>query len=221
MSVATQYSAITSRIPEGVRLVAVTKTKTPEEIRELLACGHRILGESKVQELLAKYEELPNDIEWHLVGHLQSNKVKYIAPFIGLIHSVDSLKLLKVIDREGKKNRRVIPCLLQIHIAEEESKFGLSFGEARALLESPDFKALKNVSVCGLMGMATFTENMEKVRAEFRGLKQFFEEVKSRFFSQDPAFCELSMGMSDDFEAGIAEGSTMVRVGTALFGQRQ
>lgn len=221
MSIADQYSDIMSRIPEGVRLVAVTKTKTPDEIRELLDCGHRLLGESKVQELLPKYEELPGDIEWHLVGHLQSNKVKYIAPFISMIHSVDSLKLLKVIDKEGRKNQRVIRCLLQIHIAEEDTKFGFSFDEARSLLDGQEVWSLKHVEICGLMGMATFTTDTGRVRQEFGRLKQFFEAVKSDYFRDKPGFCELSMGMSDDFEIGIAEGSTLVRVGSAIFGQRQ
>ena len=220
MSIASHYNGIVSRIPEGVKLVAVTKTRTPEEIKQLLACGHRVMGESKVQELLPKYESLPKEIEWHLVGHLQSNKVKYIVPFIGLIHSVDSVKLLKVINKEGRKIQRVIPCLLQLHIADEETKYGFSFDEIRELLASQTFRSMEHVAVYGLMGMATFTTDMDKVRGEFRRLQAFFRELREGYFRDKPQFCELSMGMSDDFEAGIAEGSTMVRIGSAIFGQR-
>jgi PLP dependent protein len=221
MSIASHYNSLVSKIPKGVKLVAVTKTRTTEEIRQLLDCGHRMMGESKVQELLAKYENLPKDIEWHLVGHLQSNKVRQIAPFISLIHSVDSLKLLKVIHKEGKKNQRIIPCLLQIHIAEEETKYGFSFEEVRELLASPALKSLEYATISGLMGMATFTSDKDQVRDEFRQLQAFYQELKEGYFKDKPGFCELSMGMSDDFEEGIAEGSTMVRVGSAIFGPRR
>lgn len=221
MSIEARFHEIRDRIPDGVSLVAVTKTRTPDEIMELLRCGHRRLGESKVQELLSKYEALPSDIEWHLIGHLQSNKVKHIAPFISLIHSVDSLKLLKAINKEGKKNNRIIPCLLQLHIAQEESKYGFSPEEVRQVLEDPTYLAMEYVAVKGLMGMATFTTDHARIRKEFSELRHFFETLKSDVFAGDPAFCELSMGMSDDFEIGIAEGSTMVRVGSAIFGDRQ
>lgn len=220
MPVAKNLEIIRSDIPDTVELIAVTKTKTPEEIMEAYNAGHRVFGESKAQELLPKYEALPKDIQWHMVGHLQSNKVKYIAPFITLIHSVDSPKLLKVIDKEGKKNQRKIPCLLQIHIADETTKFGMDYEECRELLESDLFQNMEHVEIHGLMGMATFTDNAEKVRSEFRQLKQFFETIKNEYFQSQDGFREVSTGMSDDYLIAIEEGSTMVRIGTAIFGDR-
>lgn len=220
MPVAKNLEIIRSDIPDTVELIAVTKTKTPEEIMEAYNAGHRVFGESKAQELLPKYEALPKDIQWHMVGHLQSNKVKYIAPFITLIHSVDSPKLLKVIDKEGKKNQRKIPCLLQIHIADEKTKFGMDCEECRELLESDLFQNMEHVEIHGLMGMATFTDNAEKVRSEFRQLKQFFETIKNEYFQSQDGFREVSTGMSDDYLIAIEEGSTMVRIGTAIFGDR-
>jgi hypothetical protein len=221
MSIAANYRKITDGLPEGVTLVAVTKTHGPAGIMALYNCGHRIMGENKVQELLPKQEALPRDIQWHLVGHLQSNKVKYIAPFVSMIHSVDSLKLLRVIDKEARKNDRVIPCLLQIHIAEEDTKFGLSFEEACSLLESPGYRDLDHVAVAGLMGMATFTEDENQVRQEFRRLKAYFDRIRGTYFDGKPEFRHLSMGMSDDYPVAIEEGSTMIRIGTALFGDRE
>ena len=201
-------------------MVAISKNKTNEEILELYECGQREFGENKVQELTAKHESLPDDIRWHMVGHLQSNKVKYIAPFIGMIHSVDSLKLLKIINKEAKKNDRIIPCLLQLHIAEEDTKFGLSYEEACNLLEQDDYKAMENISIIGLMGMATFTDDTVQIHKEFKQLKESFDKIKTSYFLDNQLFCELSMGMSDDFLIGVEEGSTLVRVGTALFGER-
>jgi len=221
MNIADNYRKILEKIPEGVKLIAITKTKTPEEIMEVYECGHRHFGESKAQEMVPKKEELPDDIRWHMVGHLQSNKVKYIAPFVSLIHSVDSLKLLKVINKEGRKSQRVIPCLLQLHIADETSKFGMSFEETCELLESDAYKAMEHIKIHGLMGMATFTEDEEKVAGEFRQLKNHFQEIKQKYFAEDEVFREISMGMSDDYQIGIKEGSTMVRVGSAIFGERQ
>lgn len=207
-------------IPPTVTLVAVSKTKKPETIMQAYHAGQRIFGESKAQELLPKYESLPKDIQWHMIGHLQSNKVKYIAPFISLIHSVDSLKLLKEINKEGHKNKRVIPCLLQIHIAQESSKFGLSKEECIQLLESESFKNFKNINIRGVMGMATFTDDNDQVRREFRTLMSVFQDIKQRYFPGKEHFTEVSMGMSDDYNLGIEEGSTMVRIGSAIFGSR-
>lgn len=206
--------------PSRTRLVAVSKTHPPEEIMALYDQGQRDFGENRVQELLPKWEEMPRDIRWHAIGHLQTNKVKYIAPFIHLIHSVDSLKLLREIDREAGKVNRVIPCLLQIHIAEEETKFGLDREELIALLESPEYAAMQHVEVQGLMGMATFTEVEEQVRKEFRYLHGLFYEMKTRFFAAKDSFRELSMGMSSDYRIALEEGSTIVRVGSLLFGPR-
>ncbi len=220
MPVSKNLELIRSDIPDTVELVAVTKTKSPEEILEAYDAGHRVFGESKAQELLPKYEALPRDIQWHMVGHLQSNKVKYIAPFVALIHSVDSPKLLKVINKEGEKNQRKIPCLLQIHIADETSKFGMGYDECRELLESDLFHNMEYVEIQGLMGMATFTDNTEKVRSEFRQLKQFFKTIKNKHFQNRVEFSEISMGMSNDYLLAIEEGSTMVRVGSAIFGDR-
>lgn len=220
MSISENYRILRSKLPEEVTLVAISKNKTDEEILELYECGHRIFGENKVQELTAKHESLPDDIRWHMVGHLQSNKVKYIAPFIGMIHSVDSLKLLSIINKEAKKNDRIIPCLLQLHIAAEDTKFGLSFEEACSLLEHTDYKAMNNISINGLMGMATFTEDTAQIHKEFKQLKESYNKIKTSYFANNQSFCELSMGMSDDYLIGVEEGSTMVRVGTALFGER-
>ncbi len=221
MDIKTNIITFKQSLPEGVKLVAVSKTKTPDEIMEAYNTGHRVFGESKAQEVLPKHEALPKDIEWHMVGHLQTNKVKYIAPFIALIHSVDSLKILKVINKEGRKNDRVIPCLLQIHIADESSKFGMDYEECCRLLESEAFRDMEHVEIKGLMGMATFTDDHEKVRNEFRQLKKYFEEIKQQYFAGNDAFREVSMGMSDDYRLGIDEGSTMVRVGSAIFGGRE
>ncbi|HNV53232.1 MAG TPA: YggS family pyridoxal phosphate-dependent enzyme, partial [Tenuifilaceae bacterium] len=198
----------------------VSKTHPVEVIMEAYNAGHRIFGENKVQELVSKYEGMPKDIEWHLIGHLQSNKVKYIAAFVSLIHSVDSIKLLEVIDKEAQKHNRVIDCLLQIHIASEETKFGLSADELEELLSSNDFKEMKNIRVVGLMGMATFTDNMAQVRMEFKFLNNLFKSVKEKYFADKPWFKELSMGMSSDYAVAVEEGSTMVRIGSNIFGHR-
>lgn len=206
--------------PHGAKLVAVSKFKTEAHIQALYDKGQRRFGENKVQELTPKYEALPKDIEWHMIGHLQTNKVKYIAPFVAMIESVDSLKLLQEIDKQALKNGRVIPCLLQFHIAEEETKFGLSLEEARQILDAPEFGSLHHVQIAGVMGMASFSENKEQVRTEFRHLREIFQTLKSAYFSQDPAFCEISMGMSSDYVIALEEGSTMVRIGTLLFGER-
>lgn len=204
----------------GARLVAVSKTHTPEEIMALYEQGQRDFGENRVQELASKQEVMPKDIRWHLIGHLQTNKVKYVAPFVHLIHSVDSMKLLMEIDKQAAKAGRVIPCLLQMHIAEEETKFGLDRGELFELLSAPEFPDIRHVDILGLMGMATLTENEEQIRKEFRGLKALLEETKKKFFPEKANFRELSMGMSGDYRIALEEGSTMVRIGSLLFGPR-
>jgi PLP dependent protein len=220
MSVGKNLSEILKELPSGCRLIAVTKTQPLEKIQEAYDAGHRIFGENKVQELVGKYEALPKDIEWHLIGHLQTNKVKYIAPFVSLIHSVDSLKLLEEINKQGKKSERVIPCLFQMHIATEETKFGLSEDELMQLLSSPTLKSLDNIRVVGLMGMATFTENTDVVRAEFKKIKMLFEKLKGKQLPSQVEMKELSIGMSGDYKIATEEGSTMVRIGTAIFGVR-
>jgi PLP dependent protein len=203
------------------KLIAVTKTHSPELIMEAYKSGCKIYGENKVQELVSKYEAMPRNIEWHMIGHLQSNKVKFIAPFIHLIHSVDSASLLKEINKQGQKAGRKINCLLQIHIAAEETKFGFSEKEAQTLIDSKEFSDMDHISVLGLMGMATNTDDKEKIRSEFRGLKRFFERIKEEFHVHNLAMKELSIGMSSDYEIAIEEGSTMIRVGSAIFGKRE
>ena len=220
MDVQENLQNLKSKIPAGITLVAVSKTHPPEIIMEAYRAGHRVFGESKAQEMLPKQEALPKDIKWHMIGHLQSNKVKYVAPFVALIHSVDSLKLLKIINKEGKKNNRIIPCLLQIHIAEESNKFGLSFDECCQLLDSESYQNMHHVEISGVMGMATFTDDNEQIIQEFKNLKHYFQQLKDRYFEHDEHFIEVSMGMSDDYPLGIAEGSTMVRIGSAIFGSR-
>jgi pyridoxal phosphate enzyme (YggS family) len=211
---------IIQEIPAHVKLVAVSKTKPAEMVQEAYDAGQRVFGENKVQEMVAKHEVLPNDIEWHLIGHLQSNKVKYIAPFVHLIHSVDSLKLLEVINKEGEKNGRVINCLLQFHIAQEETKFGLDMQEAEALLNSDAYRKMKNAAICGVMGMASFTDDEAQVRKEFRLLKSYFETLKSNAHLDPSIFTIISCGMSGDYKLAVDEGSNMIRVGSSIFGGR-
>ncbi len=220
MQIEENLNKIKKELPDSVKLVAVSKTHPPDVIMKAYEAGHRIFGESKAQEMIQKQESLPKDIQWHMIGHLQSNKVKYIAPFVNLIHSVDSLKLLKVINKEGHKNNRTIPCLLQIHIAKESSKFGLSFEECCEILESETFSKMEHVAIHGLMGMATFTDDHQQVRDEFRTLRNHYNEIKKRYFSDQHSFSEISMGMSDDYQIGIEEGSTIVRIGSSIFGKR-
>lgn len=203
-----------------VKLIAVSKTKSAEEVMEAYNAGQRVFGENVVQELVEKHEKLPKDIEWHLIGHLQTNKVKFIAPFISLIHSVDSLKLLQEINKQATKNNRVIDCLLQIYIADEETKFGLGFDEAIELLRSDDFKELKNVRIIGVMAIASNTENQKQIKDEFYELSTFFKGLKQSYFRNEPSFKEVSMGMSGDYKIAIQEGSTMVRIGSTIFGKR-
>lgn len=220
MSIASNLNLIKSTIPPTVTLVAVSKTKPNSDILEAYNAGERIFGENKVQELVEKEETLPKDINWHMIGHLQSNKVKYIAPFIALIHAVDNIKLLKEINKQALKHNRIINCLLQFHIANEDSKFGLTYSEAIDLLKSDTYKELKNIKISGVMGMATFTSDESQIVSEFKSLKNIFDSLNSDFFSQDESFKEISMGMSGDYQIAIKEGSTMIRVGSNIFGNR-
>ena len=213
-------ATIKNSIPSHVTLVAVSKTKPNELIQEAYSSGQRIFGENKAQELKNKAEVLPKDIEWHFIGHLQRNKVKYIAPYASLIHSIDSIKLLIEVNKQGLNNNRIINCLLQFHIATEETKFGLSLEEAKELLTSNEFSNLKNIKIVGVMGMASFINNEEQVRNEFIRLKHIFTQLNNNFFKQTQTFQTISMGMSGDYKIAIEEGSTMVRVGSAIFGNR-
>lgn len=215
-----KYNEILGRMPAGVRLIAVSKTKPAEDIQTLYNQGQRVFGENKAQEMKAKHEVLPKDIQWHFIGHLQTNKIKYIAPFVTLIHSIDSAELLGEVNRHAEKNGRIIPCLLQFHIAAESTKFGFLPDECVQMLESAQFREWKNVRICGVMGMATFTDDMEQVRREFRNLKSIFDMLKQNYFQNDDAFYERSMGMSEDYRVAIEEGSTLVRIGSAIFGAR-
>jgi len=207
------------QIPLSVKVVAVSKNKSAEEIIELYNSGHRAFGENRVKELVKKKEILPDDIEWHLIGHLQGNKVKYIVPFISMIQSVDSLKLMNAINTEASKAGRIIPCLLQICIASEETKSGFDADELVRMLKNLNLRSLTHVKICGVMGMATFTDDHEQVRSEFRSLADTFKLLKNRYFSGDDNFREISMGMSGDFRIAIEEGSTIVRIGTLIFGK--
>jgi PLP dependent protein len=221
MEIGENIRNIKNSLPGHVKLVAVSKTKPVELIKEVYDSGHKIFGENKALELAKKYELLPKDIEWHFIGHLQTNKVKYIAPFVCLIHSVDSLKLLIEINKEAQKAGRIIPCLLQFYIADESTKFGLSVEEAGELLQSDEFKLLKNIRIDGVMGLATFTDNLIQVKDEFSMLKNIFDMLKSDYFSGAEYFTEISMGMSNDYEQAIESGSTIVRVGSRIFGERK
>ena len=221
MSIKSNLDSVIKSFPNpSCALIAVSKTKPLEDLREAYEAGIRDFGENKVQEIQTKQPEMPADTRWHMIGHLQSNKIKYIAPFVHLIHGVDSFKLLKEIDKVGKKINRAIPVLLQMHIAMEESKFGFDRAELEEMLTSAEFTNLSHVKIDGLMGMATFTENQEQIRQEFRGLKQLFDELKSRNLPDFMKMTELSMGMSGDYQIAQEEGSTMVRIGSAIFGAR-
>ena len=209
------------QIPRHVTLVAVSKTYPPEIIMEAYRAGQRVFGENRAMEMIEKQAVLPNDIEWHLIGHLQSNKIKYIAPFVKVIHSVDSLKLLINIDKEAQKHHRTIDCLLQFHIGEELTKFGMDTTEAEALLDAAEYKTLTNIRITGVMGMATFTNDQQQIRAEFQRLRAVFQHLKSRYFTNCSHFKEISMGMSDDYPVAIEEGATIVRIGSAIFGRRK
>ncbi len=216
MSIKENIAEIKKELPGHVTLVAVSKTKPDNAILEAYEGGQRVFGENKVQEMVQKWVELPKDIEWHMIGHLQRNKVKYMAEFVSLVHGVDSFRLLKEIDKQAAKHNRVIDCLLQIHIAEEDTKFGLDENELQEIAISEEFKNLKNVRVVGLMGMATFTDDLAQIRKEFKQLKSIFEGLRNLL----PNVSVLSMGMSGDYQIAIEEGSTMVRIGSSIFGAR-
>ena len=220
MGIVENLQTLQKEIPDHITLVAVSKTKPDEMILEAYQAGHRDFGENKVQDLSGKAERLPDDIRWHMIGHLQSNKVKYVAPFVHLIHGVDSLKLLQIINKEALKHGRIIDCLLQVHIANESTKFGLSKDEVLELIHSESYGELENIRIRGVMGMATYTENSEQIREEFRLLKRIFEELKASVFADGDSFDQLSFGMSGDYQLAIEEGSTMVRIGSLIFGAR-
>lgn len=211
---------IKATLPEQVTLVAVSKTKPVSDLQEAYEAGQRIFGENHALEMRDKYEVLPADIQWHFIGHLQTNKIKYIIPFVTLIHSIDTANLLEAVNKEAKKHDRIVDCLLQFHIATEDTKFGLDLEEARQLLDSDAFKAMQNVRLCGVMGMATFTDDNEQVHNEFHNLKSIFDTLKNDYFANQPQFKEISMGMSDDYPIAIEEGATLVRVGSKIFGAR-
>ena len=219
-SIAENLKQIREQIPSNVTLVAVSKTKPNEAIIEAYNAGQREFGENRVQELVAKSESLPADIEWHMIGHLQTNKVKYIIPFVNLIHSIDSVKLLKEVNKQARNSDRVIKVLRQFHIAKESTKFGFDLNEAVSFLNSSEFKALKHIDNVGVMGMATFTDDESIVHDEFKSLKSIFETLRNQFFNDEDSFEEISMGMSGDYELAIEEGSTMIRVGSSIFGIR-
>jgi len=217
MTITENLIYINSQLPAGVKLIAVSKTKSIEEIMEAYDAGQRLFGENKVHELTSKWQQLPKDVEWHYIGHLQTNKVKQLMPYVSVIHSVDSLKLLSVINREAEKISRIIPVLLEFHIAAEESKFGLSLSGAEEILTSAEMARMNNVRMSGVMGMATFTDDEKLIRSEFEHLRSLFNIIKAKFFQGYDQFCEISMGMSDDFPIAVSAGSTMVRIGSKIF----
>lgn len=220
MDIKKNLQEVLSDLPTNVRLVAVSKFHPKEAILEAYQAGQLIFGENKVQEMDEKHEALPKDIQWHFIGHLQSNKVKYIAPYVAMIHGIDSYKLLTEVDKQAAKHDRIIPCLLQLHIAQEETKFGFSFDECTEMLDKDDWRSLKNISIHGVMGMASNTNNTQQVRSEFHSLHAYYEELKGKYFSDHLEFCEVSMGMSHDYPIAIEEGSTIVRIGSKIFGER-
>ena len=218
--IANKLQKLYGELPKEVTLVAVSKTKPIADLQDAYDAGQRVFGENKVQEMCTKWEQLPKEINWHFIGHLQRNKVKYLAPFVDLIHGVESFRLLKEINKQAQKNNRVIDVLLQFFIANEETKFGLSFEESEAILSDENFKELQNVRICGVMGMASFSNNQEQIREEFKTLKSTFDKLKSTFFDNEKSFNVISMGMSGDYKIAIEEGSTMIRVGSSIFGKR-
>ena len=212
---------IKAALPESVTLVAVSKTKPISDLQEAYDAGQRIFGENHALEMRDKHEALPKDIQWHFIGHLQTNKIKYIIPFVTLIHSIDSANLLEAVNKEAKKHDRMVDCLLQFHIAQEETKFGLDMDEARLLLDSEAYKQMQNIRICGVMGMATHTDDQAEIRKEFKHLKEIFDTLKTDYFADQPLFKEISMGMSEDYPIAVEEGATLVRVGSKIFGARK
>ncbi|PKP32850.1 MAG: YggS family pyridoxal phosphate-dependent enzyme [Bacteroidetes bacterium HGW-Bacteroidetes-17] len=220
MSIKSEIQKFKKILPKNVKLIAVSKTKPNEDILEAYVAGQLHFGENKAQEMSEKFVSLPPDIKWHFIGHLQTNKVKYITPFAHLIHSIDSIKLLGEVNKHAYKNQRIVDCLLQFHIATEETKFGLDLREAQSILDCDYFKTLLNIRIVGIMGMATLTDDKEMIRKEFRYLKNCFDELKAEFYPDTDSFKEISMGMTDDYQIAIEEGSTMIRIGSAIFGAR-
>ncbi len=220
MSIQTNLHQVLTTLPTDTRLVAISKTMTEETVMQAYNAGQRLFGENKVQEIIEKQPHLPKDIEWHFVGHLQRNKVKFIAPFVSMIHAVDSLRLLKEINKQAERNERIIHCLLQFHIADESTKFGLDMAEAEELLNELNKEQLPHIRLCGVMGMATFTEDHTQVRKEFKQLRTYFDYLKNTYFKDDDAFKEISMGMSGDYLIALEEGATIVRIGSTIFGER-
>ncbi len=220
MNITENLYKLRTELPPRVKLIAVSKNQTTETIREAYQAGQRLFGENKVQDLIRKYPLLPGDIDWHFIGHLQTNKVRYLVPFIRMIHSIDSIRLLKEVDKEAAKCARIIDCLLQFHIATEETKFGLNLNEACDLLESNDYQCFNNIRICGVMGMASFVDDEALVRQEMKALSGIFTHLKKHYFSDTGTFCEISLGMSGDYKIAVSEGSTMVRIGTTIFGTR-
>lgn len=217
MTVLQNFLNIRNEIPGGTEIVAVTKFRDPEEVMEVYNAGHKIFGENKVQEIIRKRELLPHDVQWHMIGHLQTNKVKYIAPYISMIHSIDSLKLLAEVNKQAQKHNRVIDCLLQFYIATEETKYGLDLTEAIQIIESEEFKKFKNIELCGVMGMASLSDDMKLIRSEFQNLKAIFTKLKTEYFQSNTLFKHISMGMTNDYHIAVEEGSTIVRIGSKIF----
>lgn len=221
MSISSNIEHLRSSLPSGVSLLAISKYQPIEVLREAYDAGQRMFGENHIQEMAAKASVLPRDIEWHFTGHVQTNKIKYMAPFVSLIHAVDSFRLLREIDKHAAKHDRVIDCLLQIHIAQEDTKYGFTIDECRTMLATEPWRELRHVRITGLMAMGSNTDDMEQVRSEFRQMKMFFDELRSTHFASSPSFCQLSEGMTDDYPIAIEEGSTIVRIGSMIFGERQ
>lgn len=221
MHIAEQISRLHQELPEGVSLLAISKYQPIEALQEAYDAGQRMFGENHIQEMAAKAAALPKDIAWHFTGHVQTNKIKYMAPFVSLIHAVDSFRLLREINKHAAKHERSIDCLLQIHIAQEETKYGLSVDECRQLLANEPWRELQHIRITGLMAMGSNTDDLEQVRNEFRKIKQLFDELKSTYFVDEPSFCQLSEGMTDDYPIAIEEGSTIVRIGSMIFGERK
>lgn len=221
MSVAEQITRLQKELPEGVKLLAISKYQPIEAIQEAYDAGQRMFGENHIQEMAAKAATLPKDIQWHFTGHVQTNKIKYMAPFVSLVHAVDSFRLLREIDKHAAKHERRIDCLLQIHIAQEDTKYGLTVDECRQLLANEPWRELEHVRITGLMAMGSNTDDMEQVRHEFRQIKSLFDELKEKYFANEPSFCQLSEGMTDDYPIAIEEGSTIVRIGSMIFGERK
>ena len=221
MSIAEQITRLQKELPEGVKLLAISKYQPIEAIQEAYDAGQRMFGENHIQEMAAKAAVLPKDIQWHFTGHVQTNKIKYMAPFVSLVHAVDSFRLLREIDKHAAKHERCIDCLLQIHIAQEDTKYGLTVDECRHLLSEEPWRELQHVRITGLMAMGSNTDDMEQVRHEFRQIKGLFDELKEKYFANEPSFCQLSEGMTDDYPIAIEEGSTIVRIGSMIFGERK